>query len=281
MNNIQNKIGFMQGRLSDLVENKIQAFPWGSWKDEFKIANSIDLRLMEWTLDKFNLNQNPLVNKKYDLKIKKLCTENNIEINSLTGDCFMQSPFWKSSGEEKRILIKDLNSILEACLRMSIEIIVIPLVDNGSIESYLQERNLVEVCLKNSKFLEKNKMKIAFESDFSPNKLSKFIDLFPVKTFGINYDIGNSASMGFNPINEFEEYGERIINVHVKDRIKNGSTVPLGEGDAEIDLVFNCLSNFKYQGNFIIQAARCPNNNHSRILDIYREFVYQLIKNNF
>ena len=87
--------------------------------------------------------------------------------------------------------------------------------------------------------------------------------------------------MGFNPINEFEEYGERIINVHVKDRIKNGSTVPLGEGDAEIDLVFNCLSNFKYQGNFIIQAARCPNNNHSRILDIYREFVYQLIKNNF
>ena len=30
----------MQGRLSPLVDGKIQAFPWNYWKQEFKIANS-------------------------------------------------------------------------------------------------------------------------------------------------------------------------------------------------------------------------------------------------
>ena len=29
-------IGFMQRRLTDLVNNKIQSFPWLNWKNEFK-----------------------------------------------------------------------------------------------------------------------------------------------------------------------------------------------------------------------------------------------------
>ena len=33
-----NNIGFMQGRLSNLIDNKIQSFPWNNWENEFKIA---------------------------------------------------------------------------------------------------------------------------------------------------------------------------------------------------------------------------------------------------
>ena len=29
------KIGFMQGRLSEIVDDKIQAFPWLEWENEF------------------------------------------------------------------------------------------------------------------------------------------------------------------------------------------------------------------------------------------------------
>ena len=34
----ENKIGFMQGRLSDLVLNQIQAFPKDNWENEFPEA---------------------------------------------------------------------------------------------------------------------------------------------------------------------------------------------------------------------------------------------------
>ena len=35
-------IGFMQGRLSKIVDNKIQSFPWESWEEEFRLAKSIN-----------------------------------------------------------------------------------------------------------------------------------------------------------------------------------------------------------------------------------------------
>ena len=73
---------------------------------------------------------------------------------------------------------------------------------------------------------------IVFESDYTPIKLKNFIDQLSPESFGINYDIGNSASMGFDPIEEIETYGQRILNVHIKDRLFNGATVPLGSGDA-------------------------------------------------
>ena len=35
---MQLKIGFMQGRLSPLVNNQIQSFPLGNWENDFPIA---------------------------------------------------------------------------------------------------------------------------------------------------------------------------------------------------------------------------------------------------
>ena len=57
-------LGFMQGRLSQQIGKKIQYFPWKTWKKEFFEANKINLSKMEWTLDYYNLNKNPLLNLK-------------------------------------------------------------------------------------------------------------------------------------------------------------------------------------------------------------------------
>ena len=52
-----NKIGFMQGRLSKLVNNQIQAFPFKNWLNEFPLANKLGISCMEWTLDYPKLRQ--------------------------------------------------------------------------------------------------------------------------------------------------------------------------------------------------------------------------------
>ena len=62
---MMNKVGFMQGRLSPIVDNKIQAFPFDHWEKEFSIAKELGIKCMEWTLDYPNLRCNPLLlNKK-------------------------------------------------------------------------------------------------------------------------------------------------------------------------------------------------------------------------
>ena len=49
------------------------------------------------------------------------------------------------------------------------------------------------------------------------------------------------------------------MNVHVKDRKLGGTTVPLGTGNAKIDLVIQKLQEFGYSGGLTMQAARGVN----------------------
>ena len=47
-----------------------------------------------------------------------------------------------------------------------------------------------------------------------------------------------------------------ITNIHIKDRVVGGTTVPLGSGDVNFDLFFSTLSQIDYSDDFIIQGAR-------------------------
>ena len=66
------RIGFMQGRLCDQVDGKIQAFPILEWKNEFPKAADININLLEWTLDQKGLYENPFMNSEGQNKIKTL-----------------------------------------------------------------------------------------------------------------------------------------------------------------------------------------------------------------
>ncbi len=275
---MDNRIGFMQGRLSPLVDGKIQAFPWDVWEDEFPVARQLGLRLMEWTLDQERLYENPLLEAEGQDQIRGLCKRYNVSIPSLTGDCFMQSPFWKASGKTRTDLQADFLAIGRACAAVGIRMIVVPLVDNGRLETDGQEEVLIDFLLAQQPFLTEHQLQVIFESDFTPHELARFIARLSAERFGINYDIGNSASLGFNPSEEFAAYGSRVVNVHVKDRVLGGTTVPLKTGSADFDAVFAALAQQKYQGNFILQTARATEGNHAVVLRGYRDMMQQWMK---
>ncbi len=79
----------MQGRLSSLVDGRIQAFPHDEWASEFRIAEAIGIGLLEWTLDSDRLDENPLMSVSGRAMIKDLCGLHGVSVPSLTGDCFM------------------------------------------------------------------------------------------------------------------------------------------------------------------------------------------------
>lgn len=266
-----NKIGFMQGRLSPLVDGKIQAFPWDTWQQEFPAAHSLGLGLMEWTLDHERLYQNPLLTPEGQQEIWELCHAYRIAIPSLTGDCFMQAPFWKATaGQERAALEADFIAIARACSAVGIQMVVVPLVDNGRLEDARQEDAVVEFMLAQADLFRALGLRIIFESDFIPAELARFIARLPMDVFGINYDIGNSAALGYKPEEEFAAYADRIVNVHVKDRVLGGTTVPLGTGNADIPKVFGLLRLAGYAGYMIMQTARAKNGDHAGALREYK-----------
>jgi hexulose-6-phosphate isomerase len=268
-------IGFMQGRLCDRVDGKIQAFPWRDWESEFPAAAAIDLHLMEWTLDQERLYENPLLTADGQEIIRGLCRQYDVLIPALTGDCFKQAPFWKTNGKARIDLQSDFLAISRACAAVGIRMMVVPLVDNGRLETSEQENVLVEFLLAQQPFLLEHKLQVIFESDFTPPELARFITRLPAERFGINYDIGDSAALGFNPAEELAAYGARVLNVHVKDRVFGGTTVPLTTGNADFDAAFSALAKHNYQGNFILQTARAVDGNHAKVLRRYRDMTQQ------
>ena len=273
------KIGFMQGRLSPMVNGKIQAFPSNHWRSEFGMANELGIHLMEWTVDQEGLYSNPLMTTEGRLDIKALQKQYSISIPSLTGDCFMQFPFWKECSNQHAIstLKDDFRRICASCADLMIKYIVLPLVDNGSICSEDEEYRLTSFLLNEADNIHDAGISILFESDLPPSLLGRFIEKLPDYIFGINYDTGNSASLGYSPVDEFSAYGHRIKNVHIKDRKRNGGTVELGNGDTNFRSVFKELSKIGYSGNLILQSARAKNHNHAECLVRYKSFTEELI----
>ena len=268
------KYGVMQGRLSPRVGKKIQAFPEKNWSKEFKYLKKLNINLIEWTLDYKNLKKNPLLTFKGKKKIKYLKKKYSVVINSITCDCFMQRPFWKI--EKNLKIINNLKEIILCAGELNIKLIIIPLVDKGAIENTRQLENLIKICSNLEEYLGKHKVKIIFESDFNPKKLAKFIKKFNSQYFGINYDVGNSASLDYDINQEFKNYGKYIYNVHIKDRKKYGNTVRLGCGNANFKQLYKNLKKMNYHGNLILQTARSKLDKHFEEIKINLDFIKKI-----
>lgn len=276
MSDLAHRIGFMQGRLSPQIDDKIQAFPWPFWRDEFPLAQALGFARLEWTLDHDDLAANPLMTAEGQAEIRALSAGHDIAVSSITGDCFMQAPFWKATGVARAALVEEMADVIRAGAAVGATIVVVPLVDNGAVETPDEEAALAEGLAALTPLLRETGVRIAFECDYPPTRLASFIADFPADVFGINFDIGNSASLGWTPREEIPLIAPRMINVHVKDRVLGGTTVPLGQGDADLPTVFELLKQAGYEGFLILQTARAADGDHLGAARAYRDLVLEL-----
>ena len=151
--------------------------------------------------------------------------------------------------------------MLDAADAAQASIVVVPLVDNGALHTADEVANLRQGLEELA--AHPRRLRIAFESDYPPARLADFISGFAPERFGINWDLGNSASLGFAPEDEIEAYGGRILHVHVKDRVLGGTTVPLGDGAARLAEAFAELRRIGYQGDYVLQTARARDGDHA------------------
>lgn len=272
------KIGFMQGRLvPSEKKNFIQSFPWKNWKKEFYIAKKNNLKLIEWTIDYYKFNQNPLIDKKKIYVVKKISEKTGVKIVSVTCDFYMQKPYSEvNKFYFKKKIKKNIYDLILSCKILNIKNIVIPLVDNSSLKNKSDEKKTINFFLQFKNELKLSNIKILFEIDYKPKKILDFIQNFD-KNYGINYDTGNSAALGFKFKDE-KKYFHRVENIHIKDRVLNGSTVKLGYGNFKFNIFFSFLKKIKYKKNLILQTAKTwKKNETNEILDNIK-FIKKFLK---
>jgi len=104
--------------------------------------------------------------------------------------------------------------------------------------------------------LEGTGIRVSIEADLGPAEFESLLSNLDPDLFGVNYDIGNSAHLGYSHADEFDAYGERISLVHIKDRVFEGGSVPLGRGDADIPEVVTRLRGLDFRGPVTLQVFR-------------------------
>ncbi len=250
---MKNKIGVMQGRLSNPVNNQIQAFPMKEWKEEFSKAKKIGYDLIEWIFDSL---ENPIISDKGVLEIRKNIQNSKIDIHSVCADYFMTNLLFDLPKKELERNFEVLIQLIHQCSKLGIQIIELPFVDSSS----LLKKNKINEIFDNLKpiipLLEKYGIILTLETDLPPDQFYELLNKFNSPHIKANYDIGNSISNGFDPETEISILKDHIFNVHIKDRIFHGNTVTLGKGDVNFDRFFASLAKINYKKDLIIQGAR-------------------------
>jgi L-ribulose-5-phosphate 3-epimerase len=251
-----NHIGIMQGRLVPPVDDRMQAFPRDHWKDEFPFAVAAGVNGIEWIYDRFGSDINPLNTEAGMEIIRALTIEHKVFVRSLCADYFMEFPLLRGSNAEREDRFRMLAWLLERCGKLGIGRIVLPFVDNSAVREVEELVCAAQVLERALGVAEANRVEMHLESSLSPALFADLLRRLPYSPIKVNYDSGNSTSLGYDPMEEFDAYGERIGSVHIKDRMRGGGTVHLGAGDTDFQVVFNRLREIGYKGDFVLQVAR-------------------------
>jgi L-ribulose-5-phosphate 3-epimerase len=271
-------IGIMQGRLSKPRSRLIQEFPWETWREEFSLAHKIGISIIEWTVDHARIFENPLFLDSMTYEIKNLMDLNQIKVYSATLDNFVTAPLHKINPiTKKSSKIEILLWVIDEAIKKNIKLLILPIVaENGGENTTSLTELKKQICLVQNYLINKE-LQIALECELSLEKIDYLCNSFTnFDNIGFNFDTGNSAALGNDTVEEIQLYGNKLFNVHIKDRILGGSTVPLGEGNVNFKKVFNELHLIGYEGNYILQAARIPQQNEVVTVKKYLDYCYQI-----
>jgi L-ribulose-5-phosphate 3-epimerase len=119
-------------------------------------------------------------------------------------------------------------------------------------------------------------IELHLETDLPPGDFVAALQSVGHSHLKANYDIGNSAALGFDPAEEITMLAPWLGSVHVKDRVKDGGTVPLGTGNANLPLCFRKFREVGFERWYILQVARGAEGNEVAWMRQNRLLVDQL-----
>lgn len=253
---IRNPVGIMQGRLSPRYKGRYQAFPKDYWKTEFSTAKSLGFDCIEFIFDYEEYTDHPLCTENGIEEIRDAIGLSGVGVFSVCADYFMRFPLFDQDVKKRKVNIETLIKLIEKSSLIGISDITIPCVDESSLKNEADIENL-KISLRDIlPVADKYGINLNLETDLPPDNFYKLIIDLNHPRVKINYDIGNSASLGYNQEEELGRYGQYVSVLHVKDRLYKGGSVRLGTGKADFESVFKKINNIGFPGVIILQAAR-------------------------
>lgn len=247
---LSGSLGVMQGRLSPMIFGGYQAFPTDLWMSEFCLARQRGLQHIEWVLDAPSIQCNPILTDPESVSVRT--RESDVRVVSVCADFLMTHPL----DVNRKTSWDTVEKLLASMVSIGAEFLVIPCVDQSSVLTGDSRCRLTRALHRLEDLISGSGIRISLETDLPPAAFRDLLAEFDPDHVGANFDIGNSASLGYDPSEELDVYGTRVNLLHVKDRILNGASVPLGAGAANLPLVLSSLIDLDFDGPVTLQCFR-------------------------
>jgi hexulose-6-phosphate isomerase len=118
---------------------------------------------------------------------------------------------------------------------------------------------------------EQEGVSLGLETELPPAEYLALVQESGSPMLGVYYDTGNNAAQGHDIAADARILAPCLVGIHVKDRKIGGSSVLLGEGDADFDGFFQVVRNSGYTNPVILQTAFGPN--YLEIARRHQQFV--------
>jgi L-ribulose-5-phosphate 3-epimerase len=133
---------------------------------------------------------------------------------------------------------------------------VLPFVDSSSLKTPERIAGAIAVLGEVAPRALSESVELHVECDLPPPAFRDLLERVAQPNVKANYDIGNSASLGYRAGDELPAIGRYLGSVHVKDRQRPGGTVPLGGGAADLPEAFRQIRSAGFARWLILQVAR-------------------------
>lgn len=249
-------VGIMQGRLLPSFEKRFQAFPADGWRDEFPRAQAAGLDCIEWIYEEPHEADNPMGSEAGQAALRALVEQTGVAVRSICADYYMTARLLDDEARAVNAHVDHLRWLIGQAGRFGIRYMVLPFVDSSSLKGPEARAALPGVLRSVLDTAEAASVELHLETDLPPGSFRDLLAALNHPLVKANYDIGNSASLGYAPEEELTLLAPWLGSVHVKDRVKGGGTVPLGTGNADLPTCFRLIRAAGFDRWYILQAAR-------------------------
>lgn len=246
----------MQGRLSPPEAGRFQSFPRLRWETEIALAPKVPVRGIEWIFDTYGEGVNPLETPHARVELANKLKQAGVSVVSICADYFIDRPLVRVETALLEERIAKLSWLISICPELAITRIVLPFVDASRISSNKDSEDVLFALNQVLGQAARCGVELHLETDMNPDNFRSFLDEIRHPLVRVNYDSGNSGSLGYSPAEEFAAYGDRIGSFHIKDRVLGGGTIALGSGNVDFSSLRKALIDIDYKGDFVLQVAR-------------------------
>lgn len=246
------RFGIMQGRLSPGTAGRPQAFPHDTWREEFERAAGIGFGSIEWLFDEDEPAGNPLSTPAGRREAAAVSAATGVRVDTLCLHHFIDGQLWSPDAGERHRATETLRHILDHGTAIGARVAVLPALAAGSLllpDALDRFRGALDDLAQVA-----GSCILAMETDLPAADLSATLRNHDPHRIGVCFDMGNVTALGYDLRNGFIQLQDRIVEVHVKDRIRGGGSRSLGDGDTDLKQAARLLRGANYTGPIVLET---------------------------